>query len=66
MAEIELAGLTKQCLDRRIGDQTTLGCEIRSYERKRNRLATKISWRFTINQARTTLARHYTDAKQSS
>ncbi len=30
MAEIELAALTKQCLDLRIGDQTTLAREIRS------------------------------------
>lgn len=66
MAEIELAALTKQCLDRRIGDQTTLAREIRSYERKRNRQRTRISWRFTTDQARTTLERHYTDAKQSS
>jgi DDE superfamily endonuclease len=66
MAEIELAALTKQCLDRRIADQTTLAREIRSYERKRNRLGSRISWRFTTNQARTTLARHYTNAKQSS
>lgn len=66
MAEIELAALTKQCLDRRIGDQTTLVHEVRSYERKRNRHHTKISWRFTTNKARKTLTQHYTNVKQSS
>jgi len=66
MAEIELAALSKQCLDRRIGDQQTLAREVRSWEQKRNRERTTISWRFTTNQARKTMARHYTDVKQSS
>ena len=66
MAEIELAALSKQCLDRRIGDQQTLTREVRSWEQRRNRERTTISWRFTTNQARKTMARHYTDVKQSS
>ena len=66
MAEIELAALTKQCLDRRIGDQQTLTRELRSWEQERNRNRTTISWRFTTNQARKTMVRHYTDVKQSS
>lgn len=66
MAEIELAALSKQCLDRRIGDQQTLTREVRSWEQKRNREQTTISWRFTTNQARITMARHYIDVIQSS
>ena len=66
MAEIELAALTKQCLDRRICNQQTLTREIRSCERERNRQRSTISWRFTTNRARKTMARHYTDVKQSS
>lgn len=66
MAEIELAALSKQCLDRRIGDQQTLTHEIRSWEQERNRHHTTISWRFTIHQARKTMARHYTNLKHSS
>jgi hypothetical protein len=66
MAEIELAALTKQCLDRRIGDQQTLTRELRSWEQERNRNRTTISWRFTTNQARKTMARHYSGVKQSS
>jgi len=66
MAEIELAAMSRQCLDRRIGDQQTLTREVRSWEQKRNHQRITISWRFTTNQARTTLARHYTDVKQSS
>jgi hypothetical protein len=65
MAEIDLAALSKQCLDRRIGDQQTLTREVRSWEKKRNRQRTTISWRFTTTKARTTMARHYTDVKQS-
>lgn len=66
MAEIELAALSKQCLDRRIPDQATLVREVRSYEKERNRNHTAISWRFTTNRARETMARHYTNVKQSS
>jgi hypothetical protein len=66
MAEIELAALTKQCLDRRIPDQKTLARELRSCEQERNRHRISISWRFTTNQARKTMERHYNDVKQSS
>lgn len=66
MAEIELAALSKQCLDRRIPDRATLEHEVRSYEKERNRRRTAISWRFTTNRARETMARHYTNVKQSS
>jgi len=66
MAEIDLAALSKQCLDRRIGDQKTLTHEVRSWAEKRNQQRTAISWRFTTNKARTTMARHYTEVKQSS
>lgn len=66
MAEIELAALSKQCLDRRIADQTTLTREVRSCERERNRRNIKISWRFTTNDARTKLSRHYLNVTQSS
>jgi hypothetical protein len=66
MAEIELAALAKQCLDRRISDQQTLTREVRAWEHRRNRERTTISWRFTTNRARKTLARHYTNITQSS
>jgi hypothetical protein len=66
MAEIELAALSKQCLDRRIGDQQILTREVRSWEQQRNRHRTTISWRFTTNSARTTMAQHYKNVKQSS
>jgi len=66
MAEIELAALSKQCLDRRIGDQQTLTREVRSWEQQRNRHRTTISWRFTTNRARETMARHYANVTQSS
>jgi hypothetical protein len=44
MAEIELAALTKQYLDRRIGDQKAQARELRSCERERNRQRTTISF----------------------
>jgi integrase len=36
MAEIELSALSKQCLDRRIGDINTLSKEIDAWQQERN------------------------------
>ena len=59
MAEIELSALSKQCLDRRIGDVETLERESKSWELERNRKKIMIQWRFTTNNAREKLKRHY-------
>jgi len=47
MAEIELSVLSRQCLDRRIGDEETLKREIKKFEEARNAACAKIEWRFT-------------------
>lgn len=59
MAEIELSALSKQCLDRRIGDQTTLASEVIAWARRRNRQKIKIQWSFSKNKARIKLERLY-------
>nr|WP_246169347.1 IS630 family transposase [Rudanella paleaurantiibacter] len=60
MAEIEFAALSKQCLDRRIGDIATLEKEVLAWVEERNRQAVKINWLFDTPQARKRLKRHYT------
>jgi hypothetical protein len=59
MAEIELAALSKQCLDRRIADQETLAKEARMWQHRRNHAHTTVQWRFTQVEARRKLQRKY-------
>lgn len=59
MAEIEFAALSKQCLDRRIGDIITLEKEVLAWTDVRNQEGTKINWLFDTPQARQKLKRHY-------
>jgi len=59
MAEIELAILTSQCLDRRIPDVETLKAEVVAGETTRNDTATGVNWRFTTADARIKLRHLY-------
>ncbi len=59
MAEIELSALTKQCLNRRIGDITTLSREVVAWDKKRNELGKNVDWQFTTKDARIKLKRLY-------
>lgn len=59
MAEIELSTLSKQCLDRRIGDIETFSREVYAWSRGRDRRKATISWQFTKSKAREKLNRHY-------
>ena len=59
MAEIELAALMTQCLDRRIATSATVQAEINAWETKRNAEQTTIHWQFTTPTARTKLERIY-------
>jgi transposase len=59
MAEIEFSAMSKQCLGRRIGSIGQLRRELNSWERRRNRKRVKIRWRFTTDNARDKLDRHY-------
>ena len=59
VAEIELSVLSRQCLHRRIGDDQTLRHELQAWNTKRNRQASKVTWRFTTTDARIKLRHLY-------
>ncbi len=59
MAEIELSAISKQCLDRRIGNMKKLTDEVSAWERERNALSATVKWRFNKDNARIKLQRHY-------
>jgi transposase len=59
MAEIELSALSRQCLGRRIPDQTALERETKAWEGERNAQVVKVQWRFTTADARIKLKHLY-------
>ena len=59
VAEIELSVFTKQCLDRRIPDMSTLQQEAKAWYRKRNANQKAVDWQFTTESARVKLKRLY-------
>ncbi len=59
MAEIELAVLAGQCLDRRLADQATLQREVAAWQAARNRAGRGVNWRFTTEDARIKLKHLY-------
>lgn len=61
MAEIEFSALSKQCLDRRIGDLKTLKKEVEIWSKERCKKKIKINWQFTKKNAREKFTRFYED-----
>lgn len=59
MAEIEFSALSRQCLERRLPDHTTLVREVHAWSEARNRAHTTVHWRFTTADARIKLASLY-------
>ena len=59
MAEIELAILQRQCLDRRLGDREAMTREVAAWVAARNAATKTIEWRFTSADARIKLKRLY-------
>ena len=59
MAEIELAMLAGQCLDRRLADRVTLEREVGAWQAARNRAGRGVNWRFTTEDARIKLKHLY-------
>jgi len=59
MAEIELSVLGRQCLARRMSDDTTLMREVGAWEEARNSADTVVNWRFTAADARIKLKHLY-------
>ena len=59
MAETEFSVLSRQCLDRRIGDEETLIHEIDAWENNRNIAEATVDWQFTTEDARIKLKKLY-------
>jgi hypothetical protein len=59
MAEVELAVLSRQCLDRRIPDMETVEYVVGRWEERRNEARATVEWQFTTDQARAKLERVY-------
>lgn len=59
MIEIEWSLLARQCLNRRLGDITTVQREVDVWTATRNAAQATVDWRFTTDEARDTLKRLY-------
>lgn len=59
IAECELSVYQRQCLDRRIANQSELINESNAWEKSRNKNNSKVIWQFTLEDARTRLAHLY-------
>ena len=59
MAEIEIGVMARQCLNRRIPDQSALRREVGAWQQQRNRDAIRVDWRFTTEDARIKLKSLY-------
>ena len=59
MAEIELAALGRQCLNRRIARRDTLAHHVALWEQQRNAAQTRVNWHFTTDGARAKLRTLY-------
>lgn len=59
MVEIEIGAVTRQCLDRRIGDIEYLRTEVAACVKSRNAAGIKVNWLFDVEAARTKMAKHY-------
>jgi transposase len=59
MAEIEIAALGRQCLNRRIADRSTIEREVTAWQQRRNSERRTINWTFTRQLADRKLGAHY-------
>ena len=59
VAECELAALSSQCLDRRIGSKARLDQVVAAWEEERNERMVAVDWQFRTADARIKLKRLY-------
>jgi len=59
MAEIELSHLSRQCLDRRLGERDLLETEVTAWTESRNEQKIIAKWQFTTPEARVKLRKLY-------
>jgi hypothetical protein len=65
MVEIEIGVLKGQCLDRRIGERSTLEREVAVWQSQRNTSGARVRWLFTVDRARKKMHRAYPVATHS-
>ena len=63
IADIELSAMTKQCLERRIENITSLKTELAAWETARNEMQKNVDWQFTTPDARIKLRHLYPQFK---
>ncbi len=66
IAELELSALSRICLGRRIAALEKLDDEIQALVKERNEQKCKVTWQFSIPQAREKLKRHYEKVKPNN
>lgn len=66
MAESEFSVLSRQCLNRRIPDRTTLITEVAAWVKYRNEKTIATDWQFTVDDARIKLKNLYPKIKITS
>jgi len=59
MVEMEFSALSRQSLNRRIGQLEVLEREVRAWVEERNQKQVSVHWQFTIDKARVKFNRHY-------
>ena len=64
IAEIELSALTRQCLDRRLGDIELLNSELAAWQNEVNTDQRQVDWQFTTDDARIKLRHLYPALRQ--
>ena len=64
IAECQLSVLTRQCLNRRIPDKTSLDNDINAWVHRRNRTTAIVHWHFTTADARIKLRHLYPIVKE--
>ena len=66
MVELDFSALSRQCLNRRISSQDELEKQVLAWAVDRNQQAIKITWQFTVNEARETLNSRYVKVNPSN
>jgi len=59
MVELELSAIARQCLHQRIPTQHELTAQVEACVAERNARCATVNWQFSLDKARTKLARHY-------
>lgn len=66
IAELELSALSRICLGRRLASLEKLDEEIQALVKERNAQECKVTWQFSLAQARQKLQRHYEKEKSNN